>query len=75
MTAHHGDDLVETILMKIVRGSNLKGYSGFLKEENREHYKLVRPLIGKTKDEIVKYNIKHNIIPISNLILFFSFFI
>ena len=27
MTAHHGDDLVETILMRIVRGSSLCGYS------------------------------------------------
>ena len=26
-TAHHGDDLVETILMKISRGSTIKGYS------------------------------------------------
>ena len=31
MTAHHGDDLIETILMRIVRGSTLKGYSGFRK--------------------------------------------
>ena len=29
LTAHHGDDLVETILMRITRGSTLKGYSGF----------------------------------------------
>ena len=29
LTAHHGDDLIETILMRIVRGSNLKGYLGF----------------------------------------------
>ena len=28
-TAHHGDDLIETILMRISRGSNLRGYSGF----------------------------------------------
>ena len=28
MTAHHGDDLIETILMKIVRGSSISGYSG-----------------------------------------------
>ena len=61
MTAHHGDDLVETILMKIVRGSNLKGYSGFAKEEVRDKYILVRPLISKTKDEIIFYNDKHNI--------------
>ena len=28
-TAHHGDDLTETILMRITRGSNIKGYVGF----------------------------------------------
>ena len=32
MTAHQGDDLIETIMMKIVRGSNLNGYAGFKKE-------------------------------------------
>ena len=26
--AHHGDDLIETILMKIIRGSNIEGYAG-----------------------------------------------
>ena len=31
LTAHHGDDLIETILMRIVRGSTLQGYSGFSK--------------------------------------------
>ena len=32
MTAHHGDDLMETVLMRIVRGSSLSGYAGFNKE-------------------------------------------
>ena len=58
-TAHHGDDLIETILMKIVRGSNIKGYAGFSKETKRKDYILVRPLINLTKDEILD-NCKKN---------------
>ncbi len=61
MTAHHGDDLVETILMRIVRGSTLKGYSGFEKEIDNGSYKLVRPLIFITKDEAKAYDDENNI--------------
>ncbi len=56
LTAHHADDLMETILMRISRGSSLKGYSGFQKEIEFNDYKLVRPLYSITKDEILKYN-------------------
>ena len=56
MTAHHGDDLIETILMRIVRGSNLNGYSGFKKIVDMGNYKLVRPLIGYTKEELLEYD-------------------
>ena len=49
MTAHHGDDLIETILMRIVRGSTLKGYSGFSRIVQKDNYTLVRPLITVTK--------------------------
>lgn len=55
MTAHHGDDLIETVLMRIVRGSTLKGYSGFSKIINKEDYTILRPLISATKDELVEY--------------------
>ena len=61
LTAHHGDDLVETILMRIVRGSNLKGYLGFKKESKFLNYHIYRPLISITKNEIEKYNHDNNI--------------
>ena len=61
MTAHHGDDLMETILMRIVRGSTLKGYSGFEKIVDNGFYKTVRPLIFLTKDYIKQYDDKNNI--------------
>ena len=61
MTAHHGDDLIETILMRIVRGSTLKGYSGFSRIVDKGDYKIVRPLITVTKDEISKFNDKNGI--------------
>ena len=61
MTAHHADDLIETILMRIVRGSTLKGYSGFSRIVDKYNYKLIRPLITVTKSEIEEYCKNNNI--------------
>ena len=61
MTAHHGDDLMETILMRIVRGSNLNGYSGFRKIVEMDSYKIVRPLIYFTKSELEEYDKENNV--------------
>ena len=60
-TAHHADDLIETILMRIVRGSTLKGYSGFSKTVKMSNYYIIRPLIQVTKDEIYNYLNKNKI--------------
>ena len=61
MTGHHGDDLVETILMRIVRGSTLHGYSGFSDYIKLDHYTLVRPLISVTKEELELFDKKNKI--------------
>lgn len=61
MTAHHGDDLVETIMMRMVRGSTLKGYAGFSKISKQKNYFIVRPLIDMTKVEIKNYMDKNNL--------------
>lgn len=60
-TAHHGDDLIETVMMKIVRGSSLKGYSGFPIISQKNGYKVIRPLISLTKKEIIYYLEKENL--------------
>ncbi len=56
MTAHHGDDLIETVMMRIVRGSNLNGYAGFRNIVDMDGYKIVRPLINYTKKELEEYD-------------------
>ena len=43
-TAHHGDDQIETILMRLTRGSSLKGYAGIENISMDRGYKIVRPL-------------------------------
>lgn len=61
-TAHHGDDLIETVLMRIIRGSNLNGYKGFTKISKYKNFNIIRPLIFYTKKDIENY-IKTNNIP------------
>ena len=61
MTAHHGDDLVETVMMRIVRGSNLNGYSGFKSIIDKGSYKIVRPLVYFTKEELKQYDEENNV--------------
>lgn len=59
--AHHGDDLIETIIMKIIRGSNLEGYAGIKTFSYLDNYKIIRPLLSLTKEDIIKYNKENNI--------------
>ena len=62
--AHHGDDLVETILMKIERGSNIEGYAG-IKEisypSTYHNFYIIRPFLSLTKEDLLKYNKDNNI--------------
>ena len=59
--AHHGDDLIETVLMKISRGSNIEGYAGIKEESIVDNIHIIRPLLYFTKEELVKYNQINNI--------------
>ena len=72
MTAHHGDDLIETVLMRLTRGSSLKGYAGFESISNDRGYKIARPLIYLTKTEIEEDGILHCPISLKRQTLWFS---
>lgn len=57
--AHHADDQIETILMRLVRGSSSIGWSGIQpKREVRGGY-AIRPFLPITKAEIIEYANKH----------------
>ena len=47
--------------MRLVRGSNFKGYAGFKEVTNYKNYNIYRPLIHITKESILKYAKDKNI--------------
>ena len=55
--AHHNDDQIETLLMRIFRGTGVRGLKGM--SEVSGHF--VRPLICYTREDIDAYVEKHSI--------------
>lgn len=61
-TAHHADDQLETIFIKLIEGSNLYGYGGISKINDDGNYQIIRPLISISKEEIYKYAKENNLV-------------
>lgn len=57
ITAHHQDDVLETAVLNILRGTGRKGLAALRSTET-----LVRPLLGVTKQEIEAYAVEHRIV-------------
>ncbi|MFQ7106275.1 MAG: tRNA lysidine(34) synthetase TilS [Neglectibacter timonensis] len=51
LTAHHGDDNAETMLMNLVRGTSLLGLCGIPRQRGR----ILRPLLRVSREEIEQY--------------------
>lgn len=56
-TAHHRDDVAETVLLHLLRGSGLKGLRGILPRQGD----LLRPLLCVDKEDILLYLKRENI--------------
>lgn len=62
MTGHHQDDQVETVLMRLARGSSLKQLRGIQESQAfSEGSQLIRPLLSFSKEEIYAYAEKNKI--------------
>ena len=55
-TAHHQGDVIETMIINLLRGTNRKGLTS-LSETND----ILRPLLNMTKQEIYEYALEHQL--------------
>ena len=53
--AHHANDNIETIMMRLMRGSSLAGYSGMQEVTNMKGVTVIRPFLNISKEEVVNY--------------------
>ena len=54
-TAHNADDNLETLLLNLTRGCGLRGLCGIPPCREAEYGKVVRPILGMTKADILAY--------------------
>lgn len=55
VTAHHADDIIETIALNLSRGTGWRGLAVLGRE------KIFRPLLGLTKRQIIDYALAHRL--------------
>ncbi len=62
LTAHHLGDRLEWFLMQFCKGAGCVELSGMQEIEQRERYRLIRPLLDLDKEELLSYLENNNII-------------
>lgn len=60
--AHHGNDVLETIMMRLLRGSSLSGYAGMKAIIPFKNHTILRPLLTILKSDIEKYQQENQIL-------------
>lgn len=54
-TAHTSDDQAETMLMRILRGTGLKGLCGILPKRKIGKYTIIRPMLEISRQEVMNF--------------------
>ena len=62
VVAHHLDDQVETIIMRLIRGTSFSGYAGIPSIRKDRNISIVRPLMKVAKEDILDYARDNDII-------------
>jgi tRNA(Ile)-lysidine synthase len=60
-TAHHLDDQAETVLLQLLRGAGVRGLAGIAEVKTFAGGRLLRPLLGFTRDELLDYAQRHEL--------------
>ena len=61
VTAHQLDDEAETVLMRLTRGTSLKGYQGMKMISVQNGYTIIKPLLHTSREDIELYQKENNI--------------
>ena len=60
---HHGDDQMETILMRLTRGAGGSARAGIAVKRNWKDSEIIRPFLCLTKQEIILYCQQYGLVP------------
>ncbi len=60
---HHGDDQIETILMKMTRGASGRSRAGIPLTRSLAGGEIIRPFLSVTKEDIEEYCERHTLSP------------
>lgn len=61
LQAHHRDDQIETLLLRLLRGSGIRGLAAIPITRSLGNGQLLRPLLNTSRAEILDYALRHQL--------------
>lgn len=61
LLAHHANDQAETVFLRLLRGSGLKGLAAMREIAKIKNIKIIRPLLHNSRQEIENFAKKHSL--------------